>query len=191
VTERAAPASGTKLHGMKNTRAMSMWGAFLGTAAAMLLGLLPDAAMAQWKWRDANGVTQYTDRPPPPGTPDSHILTRPATARAPKVVSASAPTPASAPDAKLTTPAKAGDPELEAKRKKAEEQKAAERKAEEDKQAKVRSENCDRARGYERSLQSGQRIVRTNEKGEREVLDDNGRSEEMQRTREAIDSNCR
>ncbi len=186
-----APAWGTKLHGMKNTRAMSLWGAALGTATAFLLLALPDAALAQWKWRDANGVTQYTDRPPPPGTPDSHILTRPAGARAPKIVSASAPAAASAPDAKASAPAKSSDPELEAKRKKAEEQKAAERKAEEDKQAKVRSDNCERARGYERSLQSGQRIVRTNEKGEREVLDDTGRSEEMQRTREAIDSNCR
>lgn len=167
-----------------------MQGVVLGTATAILL-TLPHAAMAQWKWRDANGVTQYTDRPPPPGTPDSHILQRPANARMPKVVSASAPVAASAPDTKDGTAAKSGDPELEAKRKKAEEQKAAERKAEEDKQAKVRSENCDRARGYERSLQSGQRIVRTNEKGEREVLDDAGRAEEMQRTREVIDSNCR
>lgn len=167
-----------------------MWGVVLGTATALLLAL-PDAAMAQWKWRDANGVMQYTDRPPPPGTPDGQILTRPAAARAPKIVSASAPTAASAPEAKASAQTKAGDAELEAKRKKAEEQKAAERKAEEEKQAKVRSDNCDRARGYERSLQSGQRIVRTNDKGEREVLDDSGRSDEMQRTREAIESNCR
>ena len=167
-----------------------MWGVALGTAATLLV-TLPGAALAQWKWRDSNGVTQYTDRPPPAGTPDSQILQRPAAARAPRVVSASAPSTASAPEAKPPASGKAGDPELEAKRKKAEEQKAAERKAEEDKQAKVRSENCDRARGYERSLQSGQRIVRTNEKGEREVLDDTGRAEEMQRTREAIDSNCR
>lgn len=167
-----------------------MCGVVLGTAAAMLLAL-PDAAHAQWKWRDANGVTQYTDRPPPPGTPDSQILTRPAAARAPKIVSASTPAPASAPEAKPNAPTKAGDPELEAKRKKAEEQKATERKAEEERQAKSRAENCERARGYERSLQSGQRIARTNEKGEREILDDGGRAEEMQRTREAIDNNCR
>ena len=167
-----------------------MWGVVLGTAAATLL-VLPDAAMAQWKWRDANGVTQYTDRPPPPGTPDSQILTRPASARAPKIVNAATAATASAPDAKASAPAKTSDPELEAKRKKAEEQKAAERKAEEERQAKSRAENCERARGYERSLQSGQRIARTNEKGEREVLDDGGRAEEMQRTREAIDNNCR
>lgn len=180
----------TKLHGMKNTRATSMWGIVFGTAVAALLAL-PDAALAQWKWRDANGVTQYTDRPPPPGTPDNQILQRPAAARAPKIVSASPSAAASAPEAKASAPTKSADPELEAKRKKAEEQKAAERKAEEEKQAKARSENCERARSYERTLQSGQRIVRTNEKGEREVLDDSGRSEEMQRAREAIDSNCR
>lgn len=167
-----------------------MWGVILGTAAAMLLAL-PDAAQAQWKWKDANGVMQYTDRPPPPGTPDNQILQRPAAARTPKIVSASAPAAASAPDARASAPGKSGDPELEAKRKKAEEQKASERKAEEERQAKSRAENCERARGYERSLQSGQRIARTNEKGEREVLDDGGRAEEMQRTREAIDSNCR
>lgn len=166
-----------------------MWGVAFGTATALLLAL-PDAALAQWKWRDANGVTQYTDRPPPPGTPDSHILQRPAAARAPKIVNL-APSAPSAPDAKAAGTAKAGDPELEAKRKKAEDQKAAERKAEEDKQAKARSDNCERARGYERSLQSGQRIVRSNDKGEREVLDDGARAEEMQRTREVIDSNCR
>ena len=167
-----------------------MSGAALGAATALLLAL-PGVAVAQWKWRDASGVMQYTDRPPPAGTPDSQILSRPAAARAPKVVSNAA--PASAPEGKPNTPASApkADPELEAKRKKAEEQKTAERKAEEERQAKVRGENCDRARGYERSLQTGQRIVRTNEKGEREVLDDNGRAEEMQRTREAIESNCR
>lgn len=167
-----------------------MWGVVLGAAAAMLMAL-PEVALAQWKWRDANGVIQYTDRPPPSGTPDNQILSRPAVARAPKIVNASAPMAASAPDAKASAPTKPGDPELEAKRKKAEEQKAAERKAEEERQAKARSENCNRARAYERSLQSGQRIARTNDKGEREILDDNGRAQEMQRAREAIDSNCR
>lgn len=175
---------------MKNTRALSLWGVVLGAATTLLLAL-PDTALAQWKWRDANGVTQYTDRPPPPGTPDNQILTRPASARAPKIVNAAAAGTASAPDAKASASVKTGDPELEAKRKKAEEQKVAERKAEEERQAKSRAENCERARSYERSLQSGQRIARTNEKGEREVLDDGGRAEEMQRTREAIDSNCR
>ena len=167
-----------------------MWGVVLGAATGLLL-CLPDGAQAQWKWRDASGVTQYTDRPPPPGTPEAQILSRPAGARTPKVVGATASLAAPASDAKPAAQARTTDPELEAKRKKAEEQKAAERKAEEERLARARAENCERAKGYERSLQSGQRIARTNEKGEREILDDGGRAEEMQRTREAIDSNCR
>lgn len=177
---------------MTISRPLLSWGAIFGTATALLLAL-PGAAMAQWKWRDANGVTQYTDRPPPAGTPETQILTRPAAVRAPKIVSASAAEAASAPSAQnqVQAKAKADEAELEAKRKKAEDQKAAERKAEEEKQAKARSENCARARNYERTLQSGQRLVRTNEKGEREFLDDAARNEEAQRTREAISSNCR
>lgn len=167
-----------------------MWGVICGTVAALALSL-PQVSQAQWKWRDASGVTQYTDRPPPPGTPEGQILSRPAGARAPKVVPAAAPLVASAPEAKPASQPKTTDPELEAKRKKAEEQKASERKAEEERVARARAENCERARGYERSLQSGQRIARTNEKGEREILDDSGRAEEMQRTREAIEGNCR
>ena len=38
--------------------------------------------------------------------------------------------------------------------------------------AAQRRENCGRARGHASALESGQRIARTNEKGEREILDD-------------------
>jgi hypothetical protein len=178
----------TKLRKMKHTRAKSIWGVVLGAASVLLL-LAPEAAKAQWKWRDANGVMQYTDRPPPSSTPDSQILSRPAASRAaPSTPPSAAPL---AQEPKTTPTGKPEDRELEAKRRQLEEKKAAERKAEEAQQAKARSENCERARAYQRSLQSGQRITRTNERGEREVLDDGGRDEEMQRTSEAIDSNCR
>ena len=42
-----------------------------------------------------------------------------------------------------------------------------------------------------RSLDSGVRIARTNEKGEREVLSDTARAAETQRTREVIASDCK
>jgi len=54
-----------------------------------------------------------------------------------------------------------------------------------------RSENCKRARAHMSSLESGMRLARTNEKGEREILDDKGRADEMQRTRQIISSDCR
>ena len=41
------------------------------------------------------------------------------------------------------------------------------------------------------ALNEGMRMTRTNEKGEREVLDDKGRAEEMQRARSVMASDCK
>jgi len=147
----------------------------------------------QWKWRDASGAIQYSDRPPPAGTPDSAILARPtpSSSRQVRVVEAASGANGAAPgSAAAPAAAKTVDPELEARRKKSEEERVARQKGEEDKQAKVRADNCERARGYERSLKDGLRIARTNDKGEREILDDKARNEELQRTQETIQSNC-
>lgn len=178
----------TKLRTMKNMRAMSMWGGALGAVSAMLL-TVPEDAAAQWKWRDAHGVMQYTDRPPPSSTPDSKILSRPpATASTKSTLPPAAPVTQEHKDTQASKPA---DQELEAKRRQVEEKKAAERKAAQEQQDKARIDNCERASAYQRTLQSGQRIARTNERGEREILDDGGRNEEMRRTSEAIENNCR
>ncbi len=151
-------------------------------------------AGAQWKWRDASGAVQYSDRPPPVGTPEASILSRPATAmRANNKPGAD--TPASSPSQGFDTPpsvaaSKPEDKELEARRRKAEQDKQALVKAEEDKIAKTKAENCARAKSYQRTLADGLRIARTNAKGEREILDDKGRAEETQRTKEAVQANC-
>lgn len=150
----------------------------------------PALASGQWKWRDANGSVQYSDRPPPAGTPESAILAkpRPTTAR---IVTPPADA-ASATAARDATPAgKASENELDAKRRKAEEEEKAKQRAEEAKLAKERADNCQRAKSYERTLNDGIRISRTNAKGEREILDDKGRAEEMQRTQETIRANCK
>ena len=155
---------------------------------ALLLALgavlsLPVAA--QWKWRDKGGQMQYSDLPPPAGTPDTDILQRPAPV-APRAA-ASAPTAALAP---LLVP-KSGDPELEAKRKKAEQDEAARKKAEDDRIAIAKVDNCSRARLQLKALDDGQRISRINAKGEREYLDDKGRAEEAQRARTVIAADCK
>ena len=54
----------------------------LGASARVVL-----PAEAQWKWRDKGGHVQYSDLPPPAGTPDQDILARPSprcTARRPR-----------------------------------------------------------------------------------------------------------
>jgi hypothetical protein len=63
--------------------------------------------------------------------------------------------------------------------------------AEEDRQSAIRAENCRAARSQLSTLESGQRVARTNDKGEREMLDDKGRADETRRAREVIASDCR
>ena len=135
------------------------------------LAALPSQAATQWKWRDAQGQVQYSDRPPPPGVLDKDILARPSgAARAAQALPSAPPVAASA----APLPGlKASDPELEARKRKAD------------------AENCERARSYQRSLDSGMRIARTNAKGEREILDDAARAQENSRNRDTINNNCK
>ena len=46
-------------------------------AGAALLFFAAQLAHAQYVWIDANGTRQYSDRPPPPGTPPHKILKAP------------------------------------------------------------------------------------------------------------------
>lgn len=158
-----------------------------------LIGLvLAASAQAQWKWRDARGNVQYSDLPPPPGTPDKDILQRPYAAKltivvAPQGTPASA---ASAPAPAASAPSKA-ELEAVARQKKEQESEAAKQKEEARKLAEQRRENCTRAQANLRELQSGQRITRTNDKGERVYMEQAQLAAEVSRARDIITSECR
>ncbi|MGE5453493.1 MAG: DUF4124 domain-containing protein [Acidobacteriota bacterium] len=180
---------------MKNVRPLpSVLVSTLIASAALLTSPTSAVAGMQWKWRDATGAVQYSDRPPPSGTPDKDILSRPAAARAAAAAAMKAESDSAAPaqsaSAASKPDAKATDPDLEAKRKKAEDEKKAAQKAEEEKVAKNRAENCQRARSYQRTLNDGIRVSRTNANGEREILDDKGRADEQRQVEEIIRNNC-
>ena len=154
----------------------------LALAVLLLAHAVP--AAAQWKWRDPSGLIQYSDRPPPLGTPDAAVLQRPgATARslAPAAPPASAALPS----------ARASEPELEARKRKAEQDEAARKKIDDARLAVARAENCSRARGQLRALDEGMRIARVNENGEREILGDDARAAETQRVRAIVEGDCR
>jgi hypothetical protein len=179
---------------------MSRW--TLALLAAVLGTTLALPAQAQWKWRDKNGQTQYSDLPPPGGVPEQDILSRPNSGKRRNVVNTVAPAASAAASgaaaasgvvAAASSPLvlKTVEPELEAKRKKAEADQAAKAKVEEAKVAASRAENCTRARTQMRTLDSGIRVVRSNDKGEREVLDDKQRADEVKRTRDIIAADCR
>jgi hypothetical protein len=156
----------------------------------VLLASLCMPAVAQWKWRDKNGQTQYSDLPPPQGTPESSILQRPAGAKPRIALPADGDTAAPVASAPGLPAPKLVDPELQARLRKEEQDKAAKSKQEADKIAAQKAENCARARSHMRLLDDGVRIVRSNEKGEREVLDDKTRAEETSRTKAVIASDC-
>jgi hypothetical protein len=162
-----------------------------GLVLALLAG--STLASAQWVWRDANGRITASDRAPPREIAERDILQRPVAneTRRPAAPAAAPAGAASAPAAGATRAATPLEREVEA-RKQAEKAAAdAKAKAEEEKLAAARAENCRRARNALATLQSGTRLLRTNERGEPEVLDDAGRNAELARVREAIATDCR
>ena len=80
---------------------------------------------------------------------------------------------------------------LEEKKKQAEAAEAAKKKAEEQKIAAAKADNCKRAMNSKSSLDSGMRMARMNDKGEREVLDDAQRAAELKRVNAIIASDCK
>lgn len=162
--------------------------------ASLVLAGWPTDAQAQWKWKDSTGQVHASDLPPPRGTPDKDILARPEPAvRRPAAPAAAASGPAVVP-ATLARSASAParqDPELEARRKRAEAEAAQKQKVEDDKLAAQRAENCRRAREHLSTLDSGIRVARVNAKGEREILSDEQRAAESQRSRQIVASDCR
>lgn len=142
------------------------------------------AASAQWQWMDKDGRKVFSDRAPPSDIPEKNILKRPGgQGFAP-------PAPVAAPAAE---PAAAGgvDKALMEKKKQAEDAEAAKRKAEEERNSRLMAENCQRAQQAKAGLDSGGRMSRINEKGEREFFDENAIATEGQRLQGIINENCR
>jgi hypothetical protein len=176
-------------------------------ALAFSLLLLSGPAPAQWMWRSADGRINASDRPPPPGVAPKDIIRRPsAEARSPASATAApvgdgtsvpgagvgSQTGAAATAARAASaPPTALEREALARKKAAEKERADKSKADEERLAAQRASNCRSARGAVASLESGMRIVRANEQGEREVLDDRSRAEELRRARDAMSSECR
>lgn len=163
------------------------------TILAAFLALVALPAEAQWKWKDKSGHVQYSDLPPPIGTPDQDILTRPTSQRRNAAASPFMPASAASALAAASSPLKPRmvEPELDAKLKKAEAEQAAKVKADEERLAVAKADNCAHARAQLRTLDSGVRLARTNDKGEREILDDKQRADEARRAKDVIAGDCK
>lgn len=150
---------------------------------------LPTTSHAQWAWRDKtkNNQVTYSDEAPPPHIPEGDVLKRPNT-KSPSTSAAHNPYPKPAPGAALAPILL--DPKLQAKRKEAEKQAAVEKQKEDERIAAIRAANCESARTKLRTIESGIRIARTNQKGETEILDEQARQAETKQAQDAIKSEC-
>jgi len=165
-------------------------------AFALIAASLP--VLAQWQWTDSAGKTVFSDRAPPPEVPDKAIRKRPSVASAADP-GAGASSPSIMPATSAASAASAGSPPiirrtdsaLAAKAKQAEQADLAQRGAQEARLRQARADNCGRAKSALAHLASGQRVARSNDRGEREVLDDAARALEQQRLQSVVDTECK
>ncbi|MBA3059632.1 MAG: DUF4124 domain-containing protein [Gammaproteobacteria bacterium] len=159
----------------------------------LLASLVSLAAQGQWQWTDKDGRKVFSDRAPPAEVLEKNILKRPGSNGTTKADAPASPAVATAaPQSVASAPKLSGlDKEMADKKKKADEAQAAQRKAEQEKITKAKIENCARAKQAKANFDSGVRISRINEKGEREVLDDAARAAELKRIQSIVDADCK
>jgi hypothetical protein len=142
----------------------------------LLIALFVAAAGAsaqQYRWTDPSGRVQYGDVPP--AGANATPLRAPAG-------------PGSEPAAQKGEPA--GDPEAQFRKRQKEASEAREKQAKAEEEAQQKKENCARAQGSLRQLESGQRIGAIDAKGERYYLDEAQVAQEAAKARQAVGSWC-
>ena len=158
-------------------------------ALAALLLLAASAAHAQYVWIAPNGTRQYSDRPPPPGTPASKILKapgRPAFA-APEPAT---PAPGQDPAAESRTPPTLAEREA-AYQERSKARREAELKQQEEATRQRRlAEHCAAARDTQAQLASGIRISRIGADGQKTYLSDEEKAVRGEQVRRALQE-CR
>ena|SRR5258706_10615216 len=152
----------------------------------LLATLAAGAAQAQIKcWTDANGKRGCGDTPPP-GAKVTTVRGTAASDPAP------APAAAAAKDAKDAKkgPLTPAEKEKDYRERQKEAQKAAAKAEAEQQDRAARNEGCERTKEYLRTLESGQRIGRTNPSGERYYLDETQVAQEVAKARESMQKAC-
>ena len=143
----------------------------------LVLMMFATAAAAQlYKWVDKDGKVRYGDTPPP-GVNATPLKGPPRAAGAP------------AADAKKGEKDKLS-PEAAFRKRQEEAAKDREKQAQTEAQTAAKKEDCARAQEAVRTLESGQRIARTDSKGERYYMEDAEIAKELAKSRQAMQQAC-
>jgi len=165
--------------------------------SATLLFLAATAAQAQYVWIGPGGTRQYSDRPPPPGTPASKIVKAPgrATTELAPAPPAATPTDAAATDPAAKPMPPKGPPTLAeqeaAYRARTKARDEANLKAQEEAQrARQLAERCNATREAQAQLASGTRIARYGQDGQKSYMTDAERAARSAQVNQAL-QDCR
>lgn len=150
---------------------------FAWLALVLMLGVSQTAGAAIYKWKDKDGVTRYSDTPPPAGMPYESMGTGKLPSKPAAAVPDAAAKPAPAQPENAQAPAETPEQMQEKQRVEAENK-------------KIRAQNCSTARANLQTYTQGGRISRMNENGEREYLDDEALAKGAEQARKEIEEFC-
>jgi hypothetical protein len=145
---------------------------FVFSIAILLASVAADAQIYQWK--DENGKTIISDKPPVGNVRTTR-----------KAESETATGTTASPQKSLA------DKDLDFRKRQKDAQSSAEKSKAEQDQTAQREENCTNSQRHLRLLESGERIAMRDDNGERYFLEDTQRTQEIEKARQAVQSNCK
>jgi hypothetical protein len=160
--------------------------------ALMVFGTASTLSHAEiYKWKDKNGVTRYSDTPPPSNVKQEAIggkKTAQPTNQAPLAPVEAAPqVPANV--NQVPPPTVSAEEQAAIQRQRVAEAEKR-NKQEKEAEAKRKEENCKAARSNLETYTQGGRVYRMNEKGEREYMGDNDLKEGKAQAQRDMEVNC-
>jgi len=158
----------------------------LALGAATLVAL-PAAAQQLYKYVGPDGKVQYSDRPPPGGQKAEKVTG----SRLSSVGSGGGAAAASGDAAKSSAPKTAAEQEQAFRQRKIEADEKARKDEKLAQNQQQQAEACTNARRDLAGVQSGARVARLNEAGERIFLDDAGTQAEISRLQRDVAANCK
>lgn len=145
--------------------------------AALFVTTAANAGIYQWK--DENGKTVFSDKPPV------------GAARLPRKTESETPAPAPTAAPAAAPQKTTADREMEFRKRTQESQEKAEKAQKEQTAAAAKKDNCERARRYLQTLESGERVSLRDDKGERYYMEDAQRQQEISKARQTAQTDCK
>lgn len=146
----------------------------------------PSAAQQLYKYTGPDGKVVYSDRPPAEGAKAEKV-----TGRVSSVAPGGAAAASGGDAAKSGAPKSSAEQEQDFRKRRLEAEEKANKDAKLAEEKRAQDASCAAARRQLSGLQSGARVARINEQGEREFLEDNGVQQEIQRMQGEIARACK